>query len=121
MLCVYLNCTHHHHFLQLDSIECSDLVEWVREMPGSHVTILIDTDPSHAVSYDKTRQVSQVEIMESPWLPLVSPEANTVVLYLQPDPAAIANSRGPKGRGIGSPLGLLTETVTKAIVSCVLK
>ncbi len=90
-------------------------------MPGSHVTILIDTDLSHAVSYDKTRQVSQVEIMESPWLSLVSPEANTVVLYLQSDPAAMAHSRGPKGRGIGSPLGMLTETVTKAIVSCVLK
>ena len=57
--------------IQLDSIECNDGAEWVREMPGSHVTTLIDTDPSHAVSYDKTRQVSQVEIMESLWLPLV--------------------------------------------------
>ncbi len=90
-------------------------------MPGSHVTIVVDTEPSHTVTYNKIREVSQVEIMESPWSTLVGPQSRTVVLYLQPDPSAMAASRGQGGRGSLSPLGMLTDTLTKAIVSCVLK
>ncbi len=109
------------HLSQLDSIESRDLAEWMREIPGSHVTIVVDIDPSHTVAYNKIREVVQVEVMESPWSTLVGPHDKTVVFYLQPDPVAMAGSRGPGGRGTISPLGMLTDTLTKAIVSCVLK
>ena len=103
---------------QLDSIVCQDVAQWVGELPSSHVTILIDSDPSHVVAFNKMHQIAQVEIMEDPWTGLTAFDSSTVVFYLKPDPEAMAEARGSR---VGSPLGMLTEVFTKAIVSCVMK
>ena len=103
---------------QLDSIICQDVAQWLEELPSSHVTILIDTDPSHVVAFNKMQQIAQVEIMEDPWSGLTAFDTSTVVFYLKPDPEAMAENRGSR---LGSPLGMLTEVFTKAIGSCVVK
>lgn len=105
-------------FIQLDSIECQDLNTWVELLPKAYVTILIDTFPSHEAAFDKRQQVSKVEIMLDPWVELTSLKSNTVVFFLRPDPKAMAKERG---RDHVSPLGMLTETFVKALVSCVRK
>ena len=87
-------------------------------LPKAHVTFLIDTFPSHEAAFDKRQQVSKAEIMLDPWDALTSLKSNTVVFFLRPDPKAMARERGKEH---ASPLGMLTETFIKALVSCVRK